>query len=91
MHRVTIQKSIPYGDVNVVLACDAQGRSFVGVGLVKAGEGRFAFIQVDQVTALELERETVDLYTVITERCVGLVFEATPDAVEGDAQSRAKA
>jgi hypothetical protein len=78
MPRVIVEKSIPYGDVSVVLAHDLDGRLFVGVGL---GHGsRFAFIHVDKVTAQELERREVDLFTVISERGLGLVFEATIDA-----------
>jgi len=75
MHRVIVERSIPYGDVDVVLAHDLDGRLFVGVGLGQ--DSRFAFIHIDDVTAHELELGEVDLFTVISERGLGLVFEET--------------
>jgi hypothetical protein len=78
MHRVIVEKSIPYGDVSVVLAHDLAERLFVGLGLGEAN--RFAFIHTDEFTAQELERGEIDLFAVISERSLGLVFEATIDA-----------
>ena len=40
-------------------------------------EGEFVFIEIDRVTELELERGTVDLCTVMTDRCAGMVFHST--------------
>ena len=80
MHRVIVEKSIPHGDVSVVLAHDLDGRRFVGVGLGEAT--RFAFIHTDEITAQELERREIDLFTVISERGLGLVFAATIDATQ---------
>jgi hypothetical protein len=77
MHPVTIHKTFPYDDVKVVLASDDQQRNFVAIGSGENVEGEFVFIEIDRVTELELERGTVDLYTVMTDRCAGMVFHST--------------
>ena len=77
MHALSVQKSLPYNDVNVLLASDAQRRSFVAIGSGENAEDEFVFIEIDRVTELELERGTVDLYTVMTDRCAGMVFHST--------------
>lgn len=63
-----------------MLAHGLHGRLLVGVGL---GEERFAFIHIDEMTAQEFERREIDLYTVICERGLGLVFEHTIDLMPG--------
>lgn len=79
MHDVTVQRTVPYGEVDVVVASDIHDRWYVGVATGDIDRA-VVFIQVEQRTALELERRAIDLYTVISERGIGLVFEATPDA-----------
>jgi len=78
LHKVTVQATLThYGDVDVVIASDEDHRSFVGVPLHTNGRasGAFLFIEIDRITVLEMARDEVDLYTVMTERGVGLVFE----------------
>jgi hypothetical protein len=82
MHPITIQKTLPGAEGLVVLADDAQKRSFVGAS---RDRGDFVFVQIDRVTMLELERGVVDVRTVVAERCVGMTFEAPADAVALDA------
>lgn len=86
MHPITIHKTLCRSrDGQVVLADDAQRRSFVGTSI---GEhGGFMFVQIDRVTLLELERGMVDIHTVVAERGVGMTFEA-PAAAVADGPAR---
>ncbi|MEW6705401.1 MAG: hypothetical protein AB1430_11160 [Pseudomonadota bacterium] len=77
MHQVSIRQRISQGDVSLVLAADEQHRSFVGFNTGDDADSPVLFVQVDRVTLQELELGVVDVYTVITERCAGMVFEAT--------------
>jgi hypothetical protein len=77
MHQVSIQQTISHDNVNIVVAADDEQRSFVGFGTGEHEESPFLFVQVDRVTLQELESGTIDVYTVITERCAGMVFETT--------------
>jgi hypothetical protein len=79
MHQVTILKSIQRDDIEIVLARNAQGRLFVGVPMVRGDPACFVFVYIDHVTALEIERGTVDLFTVLEERATGPHFVATSD------------
>ena len=81
MHALAIEKTIPYGDVKLVVAGDPQARTFIGVGLGHGRRGNLVFIQVHPDTVQELEAGAVDLYTVIRQRGVGAVFEAPREAV----------
>jgi hypothetical protein len=81
MKRVTILRSIPHASVDVVLACDTPDRLLVGVAMVRGEPGSFAFVHIDRVTALELDRGLVDLFTVLAERAQGPHFVATSDAI----------
>ena len=45
--------------------------------VINVNDYEFVFIEIDRVTELELERGTVDLYTVMTDRCAGMVFHST--------------
>lgn len=77
MSAITIQQTLlDCGDARVVLANDAACRPVVGVSLDAHAEGEPAFVQIDRVTMLELERGTVDLHTVLTERCAGIALQA---------------
>jgi hypothetical protein len=77
MHPVTVDQVIPhYGDVPVIIATDASQRLFAGLGTQPNENENFVFIEIDRVTLLELERGSLDLYTVMTERCIGMVFES---------------
>ena len=87
MDNVTILKSIPHESVDVVLARDAQDRMLVGVAMVRGEPGRFALVHIDRVTALELERGTVDLFTVLDERALSSYFIATPVRFESCANT----
>ena len=83
MHAITIQKTLSHRDGHaIVLANDAQQRAFIGTPS-GGGAGDYRFVQIDRVTMLELERGTVDLRTVVSERCAGVVFEADADAMRG--------
>jgi hypothetical protein len=77
MHQVCIQQTICHDDVSIVLAADDEQRSFVGFSTGDDEESPFLFVQVDRVTLQELESGTIDVYTVVTERCAGMVFETT--------------
>jgi hypothetical protein len=71
MPRITIQETLRNGeDGRVVLACDADQRSMLGVS--QAG----SFVQIDRVTMLELQRGMVDMHTAMTERCAGIAVAA---------------
>jgi hypothetical protein len=74
MNAITIQQTLlECGDARVVLANDAAARPLVGVS-VSGGVSRPVFVQIDRVTMLELERGTVDLRTVLAERCAGIAL-----------------
>jgi hypothetical protein len=77
MHQVSIQQTLSQHDVSIVVAADEEQRSFVGLPTGEDEESPFLFVQVDRVTLQELESGTIDVYTVITERCAGMVFETT--------------
>ena len=81
MHALAIEKTIPYGDVKLVVAGDPLARTFIGVGLGHGRHGNLVFIEVHPDTVLELEAGTVDLHTVIRQRGVGEVFEAPREAL----------
>ena len=88
MHVITIRQSLTSGtaEPRVVLGTDSAQRAFVGVSRGEPPEVRaFVFVQVDRVTAAELERGAVDLRTLMEERCCGLVVracgEGEPDEV----------
>jgi hypothetical protein len=73
MAPITIQETLlDCAGGRVVLACDADHRAMLGVSPL---EGQ-AFVQIDRVTMLELERGMVDLHTVMTERCAGIAVAA---------------
>jgi hypothetical protein len=88
MHVIRVQHSLSSGkaEPRVVLGTDSAQRAFVGVSRGEPPEVRaFVFVQVDRVTAAELERGRVDLRTLMEERCCGLVVracgEGDPDEV----------
>ena len=63
MSAITIQETLlNCDDGAVVRASDADHRSMLGVS--QAG----AFVQIDRVTMLELQRGVVDVHTAMTER-----------------------
>jgi hypothetical protein len=88
MHRVRILRTIPHDRVHIVLACDEQSRLLLGVAVVGGEPGHFAFAHIDSKTALELERGTLDLFTVLDERAVGPHFVAASDWVPDFPESR---
>jgi len=77
VHQLSIQQTLSQNDVSIIVASDAQQRSFVGFNTSDDADSPVLFVQVDRVTLQELESGAVDVYTVITERCAGMVFEAT--------------
>lgn len=87
MHVIKVQHSLTgRTEPRVVLGTDAAQRAFVGVSRGEPPEVRsFVFVQIDRVTAAELERGVVDLRTLMEERCCGLVVracgEGEPDEV----------
>ena len=73
MTAITIQQTLlQCDDGEVVLAHDDEQRLLLGVSPREGG----TFVQIDRVTMLELERGTVDLHTVMTQRCAGIVIRA---------------
>jgi hypothetical protein len=71
MPLITIQQTLlSREDGRVVLACDADRRSMLGVS--QAG----SFVQIDRVTMLELQRGMVDVNTAMKERCAGVAVAA---------------
>lgn len=85
MHQLAIEHRLAhYGDVSVVLARDALRHYFMGVPAGRGDDRRHLFIEIDRVTWLELERGQVPLYTVMTERGIGLVVESDDCEVEED-------
>lgn len=87
MHTLTIHHPLPhYGGLMVAIATDPQHRAFMAVA-AERGEREaemFMFIEIDRVTRLELERGEVELYTVMTERVAGQVFESSDFIREED-------
>ena len=74
---ITIQETLlNCRDGRVVLACDGEQRSLLGVSPLEGEAGAPIFVQIDRVTMLELERGVVDLHTAMTERCAGIVVAA---------------
>ena len=70
---ITIQETLlNFGDGRVVVACDADHGAMLGVSPRDGG----SFVQIDRVTMLELQRGVVDMHTVMTERCAGVVVAA---------------
>ena len=83
MHEITILGWVPhYGDVRVALATDATNRLFAGIAGAAGDDGVLVLVEIDRVTWLELERGAVGLYTVMAERCVGIVAEHRIEAHE---------
>jgi len=77
MNAITIQQTLlDCGEARVVLANDSSRREMVGVTMPNADTRPPLFVQIDRVTMLELERGTVDLRTVLSERCAGLSLGA---------------
>jgi hypothetical protein len=77
MHLITIEETLlQCGDARVVIAKDGDQRSLVGVSHGQQDAGDFVFVQIDRVTVLELERGTVDLRTVLADRCAGILVGA---------------
>ena len=71
MSAITIQETLlNCDDILVVRAFDADHRSMLGVS--QAG----AFVQIDRVTMLELQRGVVDVRTAMAERCAGISVRA---------------
>lgn len=87
MHVITVSRSLSdrNAEPRVVLGTDAAQRAFVGVSRGEPPEVRaFVFVQVDRVTAAELERGTVDLRTLTEERCCGLVVRACGEGLPNE-------
>ena len=77
MHPITIRETLLNRDDGaLVLASDAQERPLVGVSPPTGDAESPAFVQIDRVTMLELERGVVDIHTALTERCSGVVVPA---------------
>ena len=84
MHPLTIHRTLTnYGDVEVVVASDSQRRSYMAVAANGDDRDALLFVQIDRVTLLELERGEVPLFTIMTERALGQIFESTDFVREG--------
>ena len=78
MYPLTIHQTLShYGDVDVVIASDRQQRSYMAVAANGDNSDALLFVEIDRVTLLELERGEVELYTIMTERALGQVFESS--------------
>ena len=77
MNVITIQQTLLEcsAHAHVVLASDEDSRPVLGVSLAYADRPP-AFVQIDRVTMLELERGTVDVKTVFADRCAGIAVGA---------------
>src|SRR4029079_2472722 len=85
---LTAYRTLPYyGDVCVMLANGPGQRHFVGLPTAGDAGDRYLFVEIDRVALLELERGEVSLYSILTERAIGLVFE-TADFVTADGAAR---
>jgi hypothetical protein len=76
VHPVVIDRTIPYGDLQLLVAHDAEQRRFVGLKTGPAQRGDFVFMQVAPHTVDEIAAQVVPLFTVIDEHRTGLVFRA---------------
>ena len=84
MHPLTIHRTLTnYGDVEVVIASDSQHRSYMAVAANGDDKDALIFVEIDRVTLLELERGEVPLYTIMTERALGQIFESRDFVREG--------
>lgn len=76
MEQFTVHQVLHhYGDVRVILAGAGDGRRFVGLPADGGPAGSVLLVEINQATVLELVRGEVSLYTILTERAIGLVFE----------------
>jgi len=83
---LTAYRTLPYyGDVCVMLADGPGQRHFVGLPTAGDAGDRYLFVEIDRVTVLELERGEVSLYSILTERAIGLVFETSDFVTAKDA------
>jgi hypothetical protein len=78
MNAITIQQTLLEcgGDARVVLANDEAARPLMGLSWALGNDRPPAFVQIDRVTMLELQRGMIDLNTVLTERCAGIAVGA---------------
>lgn len=76
MNAITIQQTLLEcgGEARVVLANDANERPLMGLSLALGADQPPTFVQIDRVTMLELQRGTVDLKTVLADRCAGIAL-----------------
>lgn len=75
MNVITIQETLlDCGRAQVVLANDAGHRTLMGLSC--RGDSGPLFVQIDRVTMLELQRGTVDVGSVLADRCAGLAVTA---------------
>lgn len=80
MHPITIEQTLAHGGTHLVFGTDAQRRNFVGFACGEEPGHRFVFVQVDRVTLREIQDGVIDLHTVMSDRCSGLVIETTAEA-----------
>ena len=81
LHRVTIEKTLWYGDVEILVAIDADENTFAGFNTGIGRSGNLVFIEVARSTLAELEAGKLDLRTLVAERCIGMIFETSREAV----------
>ena len=71
---ITIRETLlTLSEGRVVLADDGRQRPVFGVSLQDGEPGVPAFVQIDRVTMLELERGELDVHTAMNERRAGIV------------------
>lgn len=85
MHRVTLERTIPYGGVEILVAVDAEENTFLGFHTGIGRSGTLVFIEVARSTLDELQTGSLDLRTLVTERCIGMIFETSREALASNA------
>jgi len=81
LHQVTLERKIPYGAVEILVAVDAEKNTFLGFTTGIGGGGSLVFIEVARATLQELEKGLLDLHTLVTQRCIGMIFETSREAL----------
>jgi hypothetical protein len=81
LHQVTVERKIPYGAVEILVAVDAEENTFLGFHTGIGRSGSLVFIEVARATLQELEKGSLDLHTLVTQRCIGMIFETSREAV----------
>lgn len=75
VHPLQLEKTLPYGDVQLLVARDHEQRCFLGLALSRGTRGNVVLVQVERDKLDALEGGQLSLHTLIREHGVGLVIE----------------